>query len=137
MKLIGIFFFAAALYYFGWFLVSNQTGSLVGFINLLVSGFLFLLLTTTDKPQKPWFAAKRFGFGWGLPTNRKGWVVYTVFFSVILLTVLVMTSQTRSVSDAVIGLIPTLGLLVAALNAICYKYGEKPKWRWGQDDITS
>lgn len=132
MKIIGIVFFLAALYYFGWFLVSGQTGSLVGFINLLVTGFLFLLLSTSKQPQRPWFVAKRFGFGWGLPTNVKGWIVYAVFFLTMVITVVVMISETQSVSDAVIGLIPTLGLLLATLTAICYKYGEKPEWRWGQ-----
>jgi hypothetical protein len=132
MKLVGILFFLAALFYLSWYFISGQVGSEIGFVNLLVSGAIFFLLGRTDRPARPWFSAKRFGYGWGLPTSWHGYIVYLVFVLASALTVAVIVNSTHSVSDALIGIIPTVGLLVAALVAICYKYGEEPRWRWGE-----
>lgn len=134
MKVVGLLFFLAALYYLGWFLVSGQVGSVIGFVVCLAAGALFFFICTPDAPQKKWFTAKKFGYGWGMPTNWQGWMVYLGYTLSSVLTIVVLTTTTHSVSDALIGLIPTLGLLTATLSAICFKYGESPKWRWGGKD---
>jgi hypothetical protein len=134
MKVVGVLFYLAALYYLGWYLVSGQIGSEIGFVNLVCTGSLFYLLATDKKPEKVWFSSKKFGYGWGLATTWQGWVVYAVFIPTIIYTAVSIDSHTHSVSDSLIGIIPTLGLLLGTLLAICYKYGEKPQWRWGRKD---
>lgn len=132
MKIVGILFFLAALYYLSWYFMSGQVGSEIGFVNLLVTGSLFFLLGTEKKPDKTWFRAKKFGYGWGLPTSWQGYVVFVIFILASILTVVVLEKNTHSGSDFLIGVIPTVGLMIATLVAICYRYGETPKWRWGK-----
>ena len=67
MKIVGILFFLAAIYYLLWFFAGGGIGSVVGFDILLASGSLLFLLGNNEKPEKLWFRAKWFGYGWGIP----------------------------------------------------------------------
>ncbi len=76
--------------------------------------------------KKIWFPAKRYGWGWGAPCCWQGWVVLGVY--IILLTAAAL-------------IIPKYGLpffygytfvLSLILIAICWRKGEKPRWRWGK-----
>jgi hypothetical protein len=131
MKIVGILFFIASLYYLFWFFVSSQSGSVVGFDILLVAGSLLFFLGRSDRPEKTWFPAKRYGYGWGIPSTWQGWVVLLVFMVALVLTAATIDKDSHSVSDMLIGLVPMIGLLVSTFIVICYKYGEKPAWRWG------
>jgi hypothetical protein len=74
-----------------------------------------------------WFPAKRYGWGWGLPCRWQGWVVLGVWLLMIILSALfLMPSHPWLFEGAV-------WTLVAALIAICWWKGEKPRWRWGKD----
>lgn len=126
MKILGMLFFLASLYYLMLFLLRAQVGHLVGFVILLCTSSIFYLLTDRKASEQIWFPSRRYGFGWGMPFAWQGFVIYGVFFLVIALTVIVIGGSTHSFSDALIGLVPTVGLLVGTLIAICYRYGEKP-----------
>ena len=120
MYILGIGFFLASLYYFGWFLVSGQSGSVVGSVNLLSIGYLFLSLT--KKSQKTWFGQKPFFLTLAKPRSNWGYGTYAIFAFAMLVTFYTMLSSSHSISDAVIGLIPTVGLLLATLCVVCYSF---------------
>jgi hypothetical protein len=73
-----------------------------------------------------WFPAKRYGVGWGLPVTWQGWAV---FLGYPLITV----ACAFAVSDTgdLIWFFPMLFISTALLVFVCFKKGEKPKWRWG------
>ena len=123
MIILGVIFFLASLYYFGWFLVSMQTGSIVGSVNLLSIGYLFLSLSKT--PQKAWFASKPFFLTLTKPVSTWGYATYAIFSFAMLVTFYSMLSLTHSKIDALIGLIPTIGLLLAVLCLVCYTFGTR------------
>jgi len=128
MHVLGIVFFLASLYYFGWFLVGGQTGSIVGSVNLLSIGYLFLSLS--KKSQKIWFGQKPFFLTLAKPINTWGYGTYAIFIFAIFVTAYSMLSASRSISDAVIGLIPTVGLLLATLCVVCYFFRKENDSKW-------
>lgn len=81
----------------------------------------------TDE-RRYWFRAKRYGWGW-FPATWEGWIVLATF--VVLLVV------------GSIFVIPRFGVLrfeaytfglVAVLLIVCWRTGEPPRWRWGDDE---
>ncbi len=79
-------------------------------------------------PDDIWFPAKRYGWGWGLPCRWQGWIVLIAY--VVLL----------SWAPWSIGLVGRPGLfavyalgLTGLMFWICYRKGEKPRWRWGDE----
>jgi hypothetical protein len=74
-----------------------------------------------------WFPAKRYGWGWGLPCRWQGWVVLGVWLLMIILSALFLMPKHPWLFEG------ALWTLVAALIAICWWKGEKPRWRWGKD----
>lgn len=87
--------------------------------------------------RKLWFRAKRFGWGW-YPVTWQGWLV-TVLYALcyILLGILfgafapLVTHEGGSVLEGSVLFISLLVLITSSLLAICYRYGERPRWRWG------
>ncbi|KVW92277.1 hypothetical protein [Burkholderia cepacia] len=84
-------------------------------------------MESTDK--KIWFPAKRYGWGWALPVAWQGWVVLLFF-----VLGLVAASRVFPPAQAPFALAACIVALVAALTAVCWLKGEKPKWRWGKDE---
>ncbi len=88
--------------------------------------------------RKLWFRAKRFGWGW-YPVSWQGWVV-TVSYALLYMLLGILfgafaPSVTREGGSVLEGSLLFLSLILlatASLLAICYRYGEKPKWRWGK-----
>lgn len=81
-------------------------------------------MNSNDK--KFWFPAKRYGWGWGLPNCWQGWVVFIVWL--VLLyggTAIFWTRPARFGIYAPIISAPVLVIVVLK--------GEKPRWRWGND----
>jgi hypothetical protein len=72
---------------------------------------------------KLWFKAKKYGWGW-YPSTWQGWAV--------LLGYLLIVAGFHSV----FGTNPVVFVITIALTVlliiICYKTGEKPRWRWGK-----
>lgn len=76
--------------------------------------------------KKLWFRAKLYGWGW-YPCSWEGWLVTLAFI------VLIGLSAARLVNGgSVTFYLVSLLILTAVLIAICYKTGEKPRWRWGK-----
>ncbi len=77
-----------------------------------------------------WFPRRRYGWGWGLPYCWQGWAVFLVYALVLW----ACDSHLRS--------LPTLHVAAplaatGVLIWICYRKGEPPQWRCGQDDPPS
>lgn len=72
-----------------------------------------------------WFTKKKYGWGW-TPANTQGWTVLVVYvLSIFALTPIIM--------DGRIGTYLVLvHLFTAALIAVAYHTGEKPRWQWGE-----
>jgi hypothetical protein len=80
-----------------------------------------------------WFRAKSYGWGW-TPASIEGWLVLGLFVVGVGLNVAVLIYRQQHGVDhktALIGFLVWLGILVAALIAICFMTGERPRWRWG------
>jgi hypothetical protein len=85
--------------------------------------------------QKLWFKTKRYGWGW-TPATWQGWLVLVIFLALIIGNVLRIDATQHSNSDALMSILPQNAILVLVLILICYRTGEKPRWRWGDDDIA-
>jgi len=79
--------------------------------------------------KKIWFPAKKYGWGWGAPCAWQGWVVMAVWLVAVLLVIRFFPPY-KSPGEF-FGLIV---LLLVVQFAICLWKGEKPKWRWGDDE---
>ncbi len=77
--------------------------------------------SSMEKTQKSryWFKARNYGWGW-TPSSWQGWLVVIIF--IILESLLATNTDIFIVGTFV---------LVGVLILICYKKGEKPRWRWG------
>lgn len=93
---------------------------------------------TKGGEKQYWFKAKKYGWGWGLPANRKGWIAFSLFLAIWLASLLWLVStgspteqlQTKDIAIFLVILFADiLGLLF-----VSFKYGEPPKWRWGNKD---
>jgi hypothetical protein len=82
-----------------------------------------------EKPQEPWFPAKRYGWGWGLPRRWQGWLALLVYVAIIVL-VIVRFPPSHGVGSF-------MALVLAAtflFGLVCWWKGEAPRWRWGDKD---
>lgn len=78
--------------------------------------------------RKYWFAAKTYGWGWGLPLTWQGWVVFIAFFVLLIGgAVVILPRYGVPIFNAYVA------LLVVALVLVCWRTGEPPRWRWGND----
>lgn len=86
--------------------------------------------------KRLWFKNKRYGWGW-TPCTWEGWTVLAVYLAVLFgFTSWAQSwmSVAREASGLQIAefLIPMF-VWTGALFAVCWKMGEKPRWRWGKD----
>jgi uncharacterized membrane protein YhaH (DUF805 family) len=86
-------------------------------------------MDTNEKPV--WFRAKRYGWGWSWPCAWQGWVVLAVWLALLYGAALLL------VPNHVILWIISLTVLCAALIVVCLMKGEKPRWRWGENEKRS
>ncbi len=82
--------------------------------------------------SKPiWFRAKTYGWGW-TPATWQGWLVVLGYVVAIegstLGLLLPHATKGRVIAAAAAGVVET-----AVLAIICYRRGEKPRWRWGPE----
>ena len=80
--------------------------------------------------KKLWFKAKMYGWGW-YPCSWEGWAVTFGYIVLVLLFGLTLDEQSPPKEIAFTFLLP-IALLTAALIRICYRKGERPRWRWGK-----
>lgn len=74
-----------------------------------------------------WFSSKKYGFGWGLPVTWQGWFVFFLYILLIIIGIMALTNSAGQIGFLLLYVI----FLTALLIFICWKKGEKPKWRWG------
>jgi hypothetical protein len=81
-------------------------------------------------PTEPkyWFPAKRYGWGWGVPRTWQGWLVLAAF--VLLMVVGALIFPPRAEPRPYLAYVAVLCVL---LVAVCWRKGEPPRWRWGDD----
>jgi len=78
--------------------------------------------------DQAWFYAKTYGWGWGLPARWQGWVVLLAFGVLV-----VAVSWWLPPHRHPFGFIAAITGLSTTLVLICWRTGEEPKWRWGDD----
>jgi hypothetical protein len=78
------------------------------------------------KTKNLWFKSKMFGWGW-YPCTWQG--VLVIFLAVLIFTrLLINVMRGVLVPLNIIAILVDFGILIY----ICYKKGEKPRWRWGK-----
>jgi len=73
--------------------------------------------------NKLWFRAKRYGWGW-CPCSWQGWVVLLIWVVVFVFAIVKFDHEWLKNVVVII-------VIMVCLIWICYKKGEKPRWRWG------
>ncbi len=84
---------------------------------------------------RPWFRAKKFGWGW-TPASIEGWLVLAAFVAAVAFDIVALRYRTEHgvpVFRALVSFYLWLAALVVALILICWKTGEPPGWRWGNE----
>lgn len=76
------------------------------------------------KKKDIWFKAKHYGWGW-YPCTWQGWLVLFIWLILFLLTV-------KRFDHEWLKNLMIVFILTGILIWICYKKGEKPRWRWGK-----
>lgn len=80
--------------------------------------------------QKIWFPAKKYGWGWGAPCAWQGWVVMALWLALLVAGGILLAPRS-------VGLYLVYAFSLAlVLIAVAFAKGEKPRWRWGDDDTT-
>ncbi len=80
--------------------------------------------------KKLWFKAKNYGYGW-YPCSWEGGIVTLIY--VLFLIGLFGFSDLDSYSgrDAILKIFVPVIIVTSVLVVICFKTGERPRWRWG------
>lgn len=81
--------------------------------------------------KRLWFKAKLYGWGW-YPATWEGWLCLFAYIVLMMFVALRAESMYSYEIDALISVIPVAVVLTVLLLFICYKTGEKPRWRWGK-----
>ncbi len=78
-----------------------------------------------------WFKAKRYGYGW-YPSTWQGWLVSAAYIAAIFVTFGDFDMLPHTESDTRFTVIGLCIVYTLILLLICYRTGEKPRWRWGK-----
>ncbi len=79
------------------------------------------------KKNNLWFKAKHYGWGW-YPVTWQGWVVTLIWAILVFVSINLIKVEVHEVGKNIIIIL----LFTVILLWICYKKGEKPRWRWGK-----
>ena len=82
-----------------------------------------------------WFRAKKYGWGW-TPVRFEGWLVLAAFLAGVALDAAALIYRTQHgvpMFRALVAFYLCLVVLVVALIVSCWKTGESPRWRWGNE----
>lgn len=79
-----------------------------------------------------WFKRKRYGWGW-YPATWQGWAVLCIWIVLFVCgEVIFMRHLEEGASwHTVAAFLVYTSVLVSGLIGISYRYGEKPRWQWG------
>ena len=91
--------------------------------------------------RKLWFRAKEFGWGW-YPVSWQGWTVTLAYSVLIPLSIIIFgiwlgaaVPGGLSARGTLFAIFEFLAFLIVAtgiLLRLCYRHGERPRWRWGK-----
>ncbi len=84
----------------------------------------------SGKNTKTWFPAKTQGWGWGMPHSWQGWLVLLTYMITVVVVSIMRDAGALSTSIWLFAVLTLTALLIA----VFYLKGEKPKWRWGEDE---
>ncbi len=79
--------------------------------------------------KKLWFRAKTYGWGW-YPVTWQGWTA-TAFYIFYQLFLVALIRDALASRAGIVSYLFLTAIGIAALLAVCYQFGETPKWRWG------
>lgn len=79
-----------------------------------------------------WFKAKRYGWGW-VPCAWQGWLVLVAYLVLTWIIFLPIDSAPYEAGEVIKNFIIPQLLITVLLIWVCYRKGEKPRWRWGSD----
>ena len=87
---------------------------------------------SADPVTHLWFRAKVYGWGW-YPASIEGWLVMALFVVGVGADIFVLKHRlvAGDPGAAWMGFYAVLAVLVAALVAVCWMTGERPRWHWG------
>jgi hypothetical protein len=85
-----------------------------------------------QQTKKLWFRAKYYGWGW-YPSSWQGWLVLLIYLLLVILDIFRIDSSSHSAFDTIRPFVIDMVILVLILLWICYRTGEKPRWRWGKE----
>lgn len=86
-----------------------------------------------EQEKKLWFKAKIYGYGW-YPATWQGWAIIAIYVALVIFSAWDILRGASSGAPAVKRFILTLFALSIFLVSLCYKHGEKPRWRSGTSD---
>jgi hypothetical protein len=78
-----------------------------------------------------WFATKTYGWGW-TPITWQGWACIAGFVTIEILAALLLL-QEQFLPWGVFAFLGSILIATMALLLICFKTGEPPRWRWGNN----
>jgi hypothetical protein len=73
--------------------------------------------------EKYWFRAKCYGYGW-YPVTWQAWLITLAWVLIFVLAILKMDHEWLKN-------LAFIFIITGILIYICYKKGEKARWRWG------
>lgn len=82
------------------------------------------------KNKNLWFRAKCYGWGW-YPSTWHGGLVLLGWF-ILVVSWIILFSTFSSIESNILFYLLGIFILTAILIFICWKKGEKPRWRWGK-----
>ena len=79
------------------------------------------------KTKKLWFRAKYYGWGW-YPCSWEGWLLILAWAIIFASSVIMIEKNDHEIGRNFAVILFATALLIY----ICWKTGEKPRWRWGR-----
>jgi len=84
--------------------------------------------------ERYWFKAKRYGWGW-YPGTWQGWLVLGGYLIVTIGITFWWASGDEATVERTFPLfLFSIALIIGTMIYVCYKTGEPPRWRWGDDN---
>jgi hypothetical protein len=80
--------------------------------------------------MKLWFKAKTYGYGW-YACSWEGWAVILIYLAVVIGLIFVLKVGTLG-QTGMIEYFVSVAAATAILIYVCFKKGERPRWRWGK-----
>lgn len=85
--------------------------------------------------KKLWFKNKTYGWGW-TPASKEGWWVTFIFLILYTISAISFASIIEQSAHVAVGYLALyIGWMLAVtfvFITICFKMGEKPRWKWGK-----